>query len=193
MSNFMPINAAAAQELNDRLSSTIFKSVSDFVKFYNSGLINKKNDEVTKIVAEVTAAFKDVKEKGGELVFLSSSEVLLNEAIAALQPWEILVRAKREANDLIAAGTISRDSTLAFSKKNAGFILQVTEETETSDSELVKVGSEKLFGKIEEVAPIFDRKLIDGERDGDTFIFYATDLADLDDSFIARVHEVLPV
>lgn len=188
MSNFMPINAAAAQELNERLSSTIFKSAADFVNFYNSGLINKKNDEVTKIVAEVTSAFKDVKEKGGELVFLSSSEVLLNEALAALLPWEILVRAKREANDLIAAGTITRESTLAFSKKNAGFILEVSEEHE----EPVKVGSEKLFGKFEEVSPIFDRKIIDGERDGDSYVFYASDLADLDDSFIARVHEVLP-
>lgn len=190
MSNFMPINDAAAQELNARLSSTIFKSAADFVNFYNSGLINTKNEEVTKIVAEVTSAFKDVKEKAGKLVFLSSSEVLLNEALAALLPWEILVRAKREANDLIAVGTISRDSTLAFSKKNAGFILKVDEDAE---GELVKVGSEKLFGKIEEVAPVFEKKIIDGERDGDSFLFYAAELADLDDSFIARVHEVLPV
>lgn len=189
MSNFMPINDAAAQELNDRLSNTIFKSAADFVNFYNSGLINKKNDEVTKIVAEVTTAFKDVKEKGGELVFLSSSEVLLNEALAALLPWEILVRAKREANDLIADGTITRESTLAFSKKNAGFILKVDEEVE---GDFVKVGSEKLFGKIEEVSSIFEKKIIDGERDGDSYLFYASDLADLDDSFIARVHEVLP-
>lgn len=189
MPNFMPVNSAAAQELNERLSSTIFKSAADFVNFYNSGLINKKNDQVTKIVAEVTTAFKDVKEKGGELVFLSSSEVLLNEALAALLPWEILVRAKREANDLIGAGTITRESTLAFSKKNAGFILKLSDEAE---GELVKVGSEKLFGKIEEVAPIFDRKIVEGERDGDSYVFYASDLADLDDSFIARVHEVLP-
>lgn len=189
MSKFMPVNNATAEELNTRLSSTIFKSAADFVNFYNSGLINTKNEEVTKIVAEVTSAFKDVKEKGGKLVFLSSSEVLLNEALAALLPWEILVRAKREANDLIASGEITRESTLAFSKKNAGFILKADED---ADGDLVKVGSEKLFGKIDEVAPIFDRKIIDGERDGDSYLFYATELADLDDSFISRVHEVLP-
>jgi hypothetical protein len=185
----MPVNSAIAEELNNRLSNTIFKSAADFVNFYNSGLINKKNEEITKIVAEVTSAFKDVKEKGGDLVFLSQSEVLLNEVLAALLPWEILVRAKREANDLIASGAVSREATLAFSKKNAGFILKVSEN---EDGELVKVGSEKLFGKIEDVAPIFERKILDGERDGDTFFFYATDLADLDDSFIARIHEGLP-
>lgn len=190
MSKFMPINEASAQDLNARLSETIFKSAADFVNFYNSGLINKKNDQVSGIAAEVTSVFKDVKERGGELVFLSQQEVYLNEIIDALTPWEILVKAKREAESLAANGTITGETVLAFSKKQAGFVLMVVDADGSRD--LVKVGTEKIFTKIDEVDPIFDRLIIDGEKDGDTFYFHAQELLDLDASFISRIREAIP-
>lgn len=187
MPNFMPINEASAQALNDRLSQTIFKSAADFVQFYNSGLINKKNVDVSAIADEVTSVFKDVKERGGDLVFLSQQEVYLNEIMDALTPWEILVKAKREAEVLSERGTVTGETILAFSKKHNGFVLMADAE-----GDLVKVGTEKIFNKIDEVDAIFDRKIIDGERDGDAYLFQAQELLDLDASFISSIREVIP-
>lgn len=187
MSKFMPVNESAAAELNEKLSETIFKNAADFVNFYNSGLINRKNEDVVKIVSEVTATFKDVKDRGGELVFLSQPEVLLNEVVEALGPWEILVKTKREVTALVEQKAISEDTVLAFNKKNAGYVLRNTE-----DGEFVKVGGEKLFSKMDDVEPVFERNLISGEKVDDSFVFYAMDVLSLDDSFITRIHESLP-
>lgn len=190
MSNFMPVNEASAQALNERLAETIFKSAPDFVNFYNSGLINQKNEEVKKIAAELTAVFKDVRERGGKLVFISQQEVHLNEIMDALAPWEILVKAKREAESAVAEGSITADTVLAFSKKNNGFILKT--EDEEGVTVLTKIGNDKLFNKFEDVAPIFDRGIIDGERDGDTYLFHAQELLELDSSFISQIRTVIP-
>lgn len=190
MSNFMPVNEASAQALNERLSQTIFKSAVDFVNFYNSGLINTKNAEISKIAEEITTVFKDVKVRGTELVLLSQQEVYLNEIMDALTPWDILVKAKREAEAAIARDTILPETVLAFSKKNSGFLLKSHDED--GETVLTKIGNEKIFGKIDEVAPIFDRGIIDGERDGDTYMFHAQDLLDLDASFISQIRSVIP-
>lgn len=185
--NFMPTDTGRAEALEERLSKTIFRSVSDFLSFYNSGLINRKFDEVKDLAQEITETFKNVKEKSNNLVFISQEEVYLDELLAGLKPWEIIVKAKREVKDAIVEGKIENESLLVLTESGTLSIVK-------DDGKIESLGGEKLFNKNDTIGPLLAISSYgtDFSSEHDGFLFQASDLAELDTTFIHRLKENMP-
>lgn len=187
MSNFMPVDESKAAALNAKLSSTLLESYEKFVELYNSGFINTSNPEVLSIVEEITATFKNINHEGRQLVFISKSEVLFEEAVVNLSIWSIASKIKRELSTLVEANEVSIEDTVVFSNSTRGVIL-----VESETGELNKVGSEKHFKTPAEIAEVHAKFSSQPETDEGDYQFAVTDLLDIDDDFISKIHELIP-
>lgn len=187
MANFMPTDETKAQELTNRLSQTIFRSPEDFINFYNTGIINRKHADVTALVKEIVEVYRNVEERGGQLIFISKQEIYIDELLRTLSPWAVIVRVKRDVTQLLADETLSQDDAVVFSPEVRGFILHQTE-----DGKLEKVNSEKLYSSHDEIKKIHDLYSTLGESAKGDLLFRVSDFTELDDSFISEMHKLLP-
>lgn len=191
MSRFIPVNNEEALLLEEELSKTLFRSVKDFVVFYNSGLINKRSPEVEAYSKKITETYKDVDNKNSSFVFLSESEVLLEESLTLLEPWIALTRLKRLTEEAIEEGTIDANTNLVFTPESVGFVF-FENINENGENVLTRIGNVKQFQKQEFILEIFEKYSSTRERDGDIVSFKANDLLNLDDSFIKNVYNAIP-
>lgn len=181
----MPIDDNQSQNLVNRLSQTIFKSPEDFVNYYNSGLINKRHEDVTSIVNELVTTYRNVKEQGGKILFISKNEIYLNELLTTLSDWEPVIKIKRDVRTLINEGVITEDSVIVFPTEHVGHFVE-----ENSDERL---NNERLFTKYETIQSIYG-KVSSYRNDGgvEDVKFIVKDFTRIDDSFIERIHQMLP-
>lgn len=188
MAQFMPTDEQAAQELEARLAQSIFRSSSDFIGFYNSGLINKKFDDVVETVRQITSVYRDVREKSGKLIIVSHEELFLSEIREELGVWSLIVPLKSHVRDLLAEEVVGNDEVLLFSPDEVGFALK----REGADIEKV---SEKMFNKQSDIIPVYEMlSTVKNEnlaQEG-SYRFKVSDLANVDTSFITKMRELLP-
>lgn len=188
MAQFMPTNEQAAQELEARLSQSIFRSSAEFIGFYNSGLINKKFDDVVETVRQITSVYRDVREKSGRLIIVSHEELFLSEIRDELGVWSLIVPLKSHTLDLLADEVVSNDEVLLFSPDEVGFALK------RDGADIEKV-SEKMFNKQSDIIPVYNMlSTVKNEnlaQEG-SYRFKVSDLANVDTSFITKMRELLP-
>lgn len=184
MTRFIPRDQLSADQLAEKLDKTIFKNVDVFVEYYNSGIINRTNEDTKETVREIIETFKDVREKKGKLTFISEHEVLVDEAIAKLHQWATLVRVRREVEDAIEEGVISSDSTLITGD---GFLLVGATNEETGEEEFVNIGADKL--KTNELEVL--ESIAIENRDG-VLVILASDILSINGEFISEVTRILP-
>lgn len=192
MSRFIPVNHEKAEALENKLSQEIFRSVKDFVEFYNSGLISKNHEDVKKISREITETFKDVKEKNSKLVFISEEEVALEESLRVLKSWESLVKAKREINEAIEQKIVTLDSRILLDDN--GYLNTVAEDEETGEINVTTISNEKVVSRKDEVGVIaehIDSTANHSEHLGG-YTLPVKNIAELDTSFVLQVKELLP-
>lgn len=190
MNTFIPYSDERAAKLNEKFSSTLFGNVENFVNFYNSGMIAKR--EVSELTKEVVNTYKNLEEKGGLIIFLSEAEILLSETLNLLEPWVFLVKIKRELEDARDNGEIKDESVIVFSKnENAGYTLNLVKRI-NDENVLKKVGVERIFSKEEQAQEIFEKVSSVRQEDSEYFYFKASDFLNLDDSFIVNIHSQIP-
>lgn len=190
MAQFMPIDPSTAEKLNERLGKTIFGNVSNFVNYYNSGLINRSHDDVSHIATEITNTYRDVKSRGNRLIFISEAEVHMNEIYSTLNMWEVIIKVKRDLDQHVQDGAIMENDTVVFNGENVGYALITNEE-----GEIEKLSTEKLFTKQSAIADIYNKysSRKDPEMaEGAVYQFAVSDLTSLDDSFVTRIKNELP-
>lgn len=191
MAKFMPVNEEQATILNEKLSKTMFRSVADFVNFYNSGLINKSHDDIVKTANEITKNFKNVKEKNRKLVFISEQEVFLDEITHSLSEWTLLTKIKREIEQLVSDNEITTDSVILFTPDAIGYIVRDSED----ESEYIKLNDEKLFHKMSDIVPVYDKYSTIKNADKaaeEVYQFMVFDIVNIDATFIDKMHDLLP-
>jgi len=192
MSNkFIPKSTEAAELLDQDLSSTIFKNSSGFVELYNSEIINKKNDEVRGVLERVIETFKNVREQGSRLIFLSEAEIALNEITESLRVWGVIAKAKRVAEDALDNKEISEDSVLAFSAAHNGFLLKVVFNEDLQENVAHKASPEKVYGKFDEVEALVSSGKLEFEEENGVYAFKASELLTLDESFLVDANELI--
>lgn len=190
MAHFMPVDQQKAERLNERLGKTMFRSVENFVEFYNSGIINKNHEDVANIATEITKTYRDVKERNKRLIFISESEVHLNEIYSTLDTWSILIKIKRDLQQHISDGELTEGGTVLFTPEAIGYVTVMNE-----DGELDKLSVEKLFSRHANIVGIYEQysSRKDGEKAAaDVYQFAVSDFTNLDDSFVTRIKEELP-
>lgn len=191
MTQFIPYNQEESAQLNHELSKTLFNNVENFIQFYNSGMIAKRSDEVTEIVKQVVDTYKNIEEKGGQLIFLSTAEVYLEEIIQNLEPWNYLVKIKREVEEARDEDELNQGTLLAFGKEdNIGYLLKLVDKDDKRVAE--RIGAEKIFTRANQIKPIFEKFSSVGQSDGKFYYFRASDFLNLDTGFIEKIYGEIP-
>lgn len=190
MSNFIPRDENKARLLEEHLSTTPFNSSKNFVDFYNSGIINKRNPEVVKVLDLLSEAYKDIDEKSGKIVFLSKAEIMLDETFDLLAPWTAIVKLKREVQQGINDGVINGETVVAFIE-GQNQIHYATVDEDTNEEVFVALGVERVL-KPEFAEKIFTEFSSIQQRDENSLLFVANDFLSIDDSFIENVYNALP-
>lgn len=192
MSNFIPVDKNRAEALEEALSHQIFRSVSDFVEFYNSGLISRKHDDVVKIVKEITETFRDIKEKNNRLIVISNQEVALEESLRKLHLWESVVKAKRETREALSQKTINENTELLFD--GSGHLHTVKTNPESGEVVASAVSNERIFTKKDELTDIVS--IINPElpynEELEGYLIPARDILTLNDEFILQIKNLIP-
>lgn len=189
--NFIPYSEEAEHRLDEQLKGTLFGNIENFVNFYNSGMIAKRSDEILELTREVIDTYKNLEEKGGQIIFLSTSEVYLEESINALEAWVPVVKIIRELNNAKEEGKIQEDTVIAFAKeKKLGYALAVIQKED--GNVLKRIGNEKTFTRAQQIADIFNHVSSTQQQDDGYYFFRASDFLHLDDSFITTIHREIP-
>lgn len=108
MFNLTPASDEAARAFEERIAQTHFGSIETFVNLYNDGLIAKKSDGVTSLVAELVQAYREIELRGGELAFLSEAEIASTELLVKAQAYAQAIELQRTVREKLAKGEIGR-------------------------------------------------------------------------------------
>lgn len=188
MTNFMPVDQTKADLLEEKLRNTkLFEGVNHFLGLYNSGMISKKFPLIKELSEDVVSTYKNVKEKSGNLVFISAEEVYIDEILASLKPWELIVKAKRDLSDAVASNKVSEDDIVVLTEN--GTFAATADEGGTEPFE-----GEKLFNKNDDIAALLELSSYGTDFDAqyDGYLFRVADVTNVDTGFIHRVKEIIP-
>lgn len=192
-------HVAALQQHLQGAGKGLFDSPLAFINLYNSGIINKSNEEVKETARRIVETYKNLREQYNEIVFLSEAEVALQEIRESLEPWHIVAPLKRIVEDLVNEDVISLQSDIALSgSEDVGYLLEAKTVTDPDTGqrslELSKVSREKLFTRYEQLDPIFrnDEKILtEAYETNDVWVFTVEEILSLDDSFTVQIQELL--
>jgi len=188
MSKLMPKNNDSAVILDEKLSETLFGSSADFVKHYNSGLINKQAEEVVGILNEVLETYKNVKLQGKTIVFVSQSQIELNEVFNEVSKWNFWYRIWETVSELVSDGTLNDNDLVGFANPSTGSLMKV--ENEDGQDVFVNVSNERLYRSSEE--NLLEMLAMDGSEDEyGAHVFRVSDVLGLNFDFIHSVHSAV--
>lgn len=140
--DFIIANDDLALELDEKLEALPFRDKDTFVQMYNSGLINRKNDQVSDLVDELIAAYKGIERRADGIVFLDMGEISADELVARAEAFSLLLRLQRVAKEAASNRQLNDGSRVYIGKGNilhrAG---ELTEDGQTADE---PISSEKL-------------------------------------------------
>jgi len=184
----MPKNNDSAVILDEKLSETLFGSSADFVKHYNSGLINKQAEEVVGILNEVLETYKNVKLQGKTIVFVSQSQIELNEVFNEVSKWNFWYRIWETVSELVSDGTLNDNDLVGFANPSTGSLMKV--ENEDGQDVFVNVSNERLYRSSEE--NLLEMLAMDGSEDEyGAHVFRVSDVLGLNFDFIHSVHSAV--
>jgi len=142
--SFIIANEELALELDGKLEQLPFRDRDTFIQMYNSGLINRKNDQVSELVEDLIAAYKGIEKRADGITFLDMGEISADELVAKAEAYSILLRLQRIAKEAAAAGQV-RDGSLIFLSKGNAVIRKGDSSSETEELQSdQQISSEKL-------------------------------------------------
>jgi len=125
MANFILGNEERALELDAKLAELPFRDKETLVSMYNSGLINRKNEEVVELVNLMVEAYKGLERRPDEITFLSEGEISSEELLAKSEAFVLLLRVKRILQAASRKGLVSNGTHVYISK--AGTVAAISE------------------------------------------------------------------
>lgn len=140
---FIIANEELAFELDAKLEKLPFRDRETFVQMYNSGLVNRKNEEVSKIVDSLIEAYKGIEKKADGITFLDMGEISADELVARAEAYSLLLRLKRIAKEAASENLIGDGSKVYVGKGNGLYKVGVTTEDGTKTEDQL-VSNEKL-------------------------------------------------
>jgi hypothetical protein len=180
----MPVNNEDAQRLEDNLSRTIFKSSEDFVNYYNTGLINKRHEDVVNVANEIVTTYRNLRESSGKLVYISKQEIYLDELFDTLNDWSVILKVRDELKRLCSEETLNINSVIVFTTNKTGFF--------TEQNQDAPLNSSKLFAKYEAIKNIYHKHstiTLSEDVTEEYVTFQVNDFLQLDDTVLERMHK----
>lgn len=147
--SFIIANEELALELDAKLEGLPFRDRDTFIQMYNSGLINRKNEQVAGLVDELIAAYKGIEKRNDGITFLDMGEISADELVAKAEAYSLLLRLQRIAKEAASNQQLRDDSRIYLGKGNAVFRVGDTtadgsrnEDRLISSEKLPRIGSE---------------------------------------------------
>jgi len=150
MADLIIANEELALELDEKLEQLPFRDRDTFIQMYNSGLINRKNEQVSELVDNLVAAYKGIEKKADGITFLDMGEISADELVARAEAYSLLLRLQRIAKEAASAGQV-RDGSLIY-LKGGSIILQGNPESENESLLADQVISSEKLPKISNAA-----------------------------------------
>jgi len=142
--SFIIANEELALELDGKLEQLPFRDRDTFIQMYNSGLINRKNEQVSELVEDLIAAYKGIEKRADGITFLDMGEISADELVARAEAYSLLLRLQRIAKEAAAEGLVKDGSQIFVSKSN----VVIRKGDPSSDNENLmhehQISSEKL-------------------------------------------------
>lgn len=189
--DYIPVNEERALEFEEELSkSPLFRSTDNFIDIYNSGLINRNNDEIDSVAKEVTTVYKNIDLVNRKFIVKSKSETIAEEFEVLFPHIAFIATLKRIATDVIKDG-YPVDTKLVFVESDPNVVYV---KDETSDKEITPYeGAERLRRANESIAtnPFLHASINMEPYGDDGIMMLAQDLMSMDVSFINDIGELL--
>lgn len=182
----MAHNENAENKVAQEIGETIFSNAENFVKSYNSGIINVRNEVINSYAQLINDSYKNLELKNYHFDVISETEVSLKELKNIIDQWNILVKLKRKIAENSKNIGEQRSVNFYLEGKYSGLIL--LENGEEYDS----LDEEKIFIKTE--APIFVKAIENNlssesyASDGSMIQIDLEAIRNLDESFISRLY-----
>lgn len=193
MPQFLAVSQEKEERLQSALAGTMFQNVENFIKFYNSGYINNKNPEIKEVLTEITETYRNIKEVGQEIKFISTKEIYSEELAEKLTVWSSITKMKRVIEELLETSVITHNDTLAFKQ---GYLYKVDEKFDDEEEQVIrelnKISKETFYSSktvAEEIAEKYSSK--ENIEDG-IYEFGINDILNINDSFIEEMYRLLP-
>lgn len=130
--DFIIANEELAMELDGKLELLPFRDRDTFIQMYNSGFINRKNEEVSALVDDLIAAYKGIEKRPDGITFLDMGEISADELIARAEAYSLLLRLQRIAKEASRAGHVKDGSLIFLSKANG--VVRVADEASSDET-----------------------------------------------------------
>jgi len=141
--SFIIANEDLALEFEGKLEGLPFRTKETFVEMYNSGLINRKNEQVSSLVDELIVAYKGIERRADGITFLDMAEISADELVARAEAYSLLLRLQRIAKEAASQRLIADTSHVYIGKGNTLYRAGESDENGThADGEAIS--SEKL-------------------------------------------------
>jgi len=144
--SFIIANEDLALDLDGKLEELPFRNKETFVQMYNSGLINRKNDQVTSLVDELIAAYKGIERRADGITFLDMGEISADELVAKAEAYSLLLRLQRIAKEAASQKLIGDGALVHLGRGNA--IYRVGDELEDGHKDNDEMISNEKLPKI---------------------------------------------
>lgn len=186
----IPITQEKEQALNQAFEETLFKSSEMFIKAYNSGLVNKRNEHIIDFANRVAATFRNIELSNSELVTISTDEISVNEILSGIEKWKIVVAVKAAVTSLDRNGKLNDVIRLVASdneKKGVLYIDYQQTEDDGETSDIREAVSSKIAPNSKAILAALPNYTVLDEDSGDVEL--DTAVQNVDTSFLERVAE----
>lgn len=188
MSRFIPVSQQKDQELREKLSKTLFQSPENFVDAYNKGWISKRNEDILSLSTLITEVYLDVKEHKSQFIFISQSEIFIDETLKKLNSWKSVISIKSEIRRLVDRGVLKNDDTVYFTEENSGYIYYEDEEGVEQRHQ-----SAKLFNSLKDVRRILAHaEEHQYSSDENNKVYSVGRILEINDGFVYELHKQIP-
>lgn len=192
MSEYIAVNQEVAEEFENKLSRNIlYRSTDNFIAIYNSNLINKSNSEIDKVAKEITEVYKNISLNNRKFIVKSKEEVVSDEFEVLFPHVSFVATLKRIASDILK-DNYPEDTLIVFTEDNQNAV-QVYDVT--AEELVIYEGAERLRNVNESIASnpfiVNNVNLQPYGEDGEGIAFKATEILELDTSFISDIGDLL--
>lgn len=188
---YIPIDENIAQEFEAELAkSPFYRSTDNFIAIYNSGMVNRSNDEINDVAKKVTEVYKNVDLVNRQFIVKSYEETVAEEFEVLFPHISFVATLKRIAEDVIGDG-FPEDTKLVFLESDAN-IVYVDDPTSEDEAKPYE-GAERLRRANESIAtnPFLHASIEMFPYGEDGIAMRAVDLMSMDVSFIGDIGELL--
>lgn len=189
----IPVNQELKAHIEKKAQEVrMFGSIEQFITMFNAEILKATNPVVKEMAEEIQRCYKNVSLVGSKLIIETPAELACEASIKLLQDWQIIIKLKRLAMNLLDEN-YPINGKIVFTPDKNGFP-QIETLTEDGNVDLVKhwTGYKIVSDNSAFANNLFTRRIVETyTEDGLSCYFNVAELIDIDDSFILEIEKAI--